>query len=67
MCNAEHLVDSEPTGKLARDIAGTFGSFGEFRRRFTELGSTLFGSGYVWLVENGNGELSITSTHNQVL
>ena len=66
MCSAEHLVNSEPTGKLASDIARTFGSYDEFKRRFTEMGSALFGSGYVWLVDNGNGELSIISTHNQV-
>lgn len=67
MCSAEHLENTEPTGSLAEDIRSTFGSFEEFKRRFTVEASALFGSGYVWLVENNSRVLSITTTHNQVL
>lgn len=56
----------EPTGRLARDIAYTFGSFSNFKSQFSNTSAQLFGSGYVWLCENVKGELSISATHNQV-
>lgn len=63
MCPAPR--DTLPTGKLAEDIAYTFGSFAEFKTRFSEAGAVLFGSGYVWLCQNRTGHLHITSTSNQ--
>jgi Fe-Mn family superoxide dismutase len=53
-----------PTGKLATDIAATFGSFDEFKAKFEAAGLGRFGSGWVWLVANG-GKLEIVSTPNQ--
>lgn len=53
-----------PKGKLAEAINSTFGSFDEFKKKFTESATTRFGSGWVWLVSD-NGKLSIGSTPNQ--
>ena len=54
----------EPQGPLAQAIDEKFGSFGEFREKMTAAALGLFGSGYVWLVENKAGELSIFSGRN---
>jgi Fe-Mn family superoxide dismutase len=52
---------SEPTGELLEKINATFGSFEEFKNKFTESATTLFGSGWVWLIVS-NGELKIIQT-----
>ena len=54
----------EPTGKLREKIDATFGSFDEFKRQFEEKGATLFGSGWVWLSADKNGDLHITQGPN---
>lgn len=54
----------EPTGKLREKIDATFGSFDEFKRHFEEKGATLFGSGWVWLSADKNGDLHITQSPN---
>ena len=66
MCSAEGIVSHQPIGRLADDITKTFGSFEAFKKEFDTAGSKLFGSGYVWLVENREGALSIITTQNQV-
>ena len=43
-----------------------FGSADEFKEQFSQAAASLFGSGYVWLVEDEAGTLSITTTFNQV-
>jgi Fe-Mn family superoxide dismutase len=53
-----------PTGHLADDIAGVFGSFDGFREKFEAAGVGRFGSGWAWLVVN-HGKLEIVSTANQ--
>jgi Fe-Mn family superoxide dismutase len=53
-----------PTGKLATDINTAFGSFDAFKEKFEAGGATRFGSGWVWLINNG-GKLEIASTANQ--
>jgi Fe-Mn family superoxide dismutase len=53
-----------PTGKLADDIKQTFGSFDAFKEKFEAAGVGRFGSGWAWLVVNGN-KLEIVSTANQ--
>lgn len=55
----------QPTGEIAQAIEQTFGSFEEFQTQFNEAGSDRFGSGWVWLVRNGDGQLEIVSTPNQ--
>lgn len=54
----------QPKGKLAAAIKSSFGSFDEFKKKFTESAMTRFGSGWAWLVWN-NGKLAITSTPDQ--
>src|SRR5438132_13528917 len=54
----------EPKGKLADDIKSAFGSFDEFKEQFAAAGVGRFGSGWAWLVKDGQ-KLSITSTPNQ--
>lgn len=45
-------------------IERDFGSIEQFQKEFTATATTLFGSGWVWLVEDSNGKLSILSTSN---
>jgi Fe-Mn family superoxide dismutase len=54
-----------PEGALADDINKTFGSFEEFKTLFNTAGATRFGSGWAWLIVNGEGNLEICSTPNQ--
>ncbi|MDP9382148.1 MAG: superoxide dismutase [Chloroflexota bacterium] len=55
----------EPTGPIADAISQTFGSFDAFKQQFNAAGAARFGSGWVWLVRDSGGNLSITSTQNQ--
>lgn len=55
----------EPVGKLAEEIKKHFGGFEEFKQKFNDEGLKRFGSGWVWLVKNKNGDLEIISTPNQ--
>ncbi|MDR7519407.1 MAG: superoxide dismutase [Armatimonadota bacterium] len=54
-----------PRGDLAKDIAAAFGSFDAFREAVNTAGLGRFGSGWAWLVLDGNGKLTVTSTPNQ--
>ncbi|MCE3239028.1 MAG: sodB, partial [Gammaproteobacteria bacterium] len=54
----------EPSGQLADAIVKTYGSFDEFKKRFTQISIGTFGSGWGWLVKNTRGELEIVSTSN---
>lgn len=54
----------EPTGDLAKAIEATFGSFAEFKDKFTASAGGNFGSGWTWLVKNASGELEIVNTSN---
>lgn len=54
----------EPSGALAEAIKSAFGSFEDFKSKFSTAGATRFGSGWAWLVVSG-GKLAVTSTPNQ--
>ena len=54
----------KPTGKLAEAINKDFGSFEAFQKEFVNAGTTLFGSGWVWLSKDKNGKLVITKEAN---
>lgn len=49
---------------LPEAIAKTFGSLDDFKAKFTETAVGRFGSGWAWLVKNGD-KLEIYSTANQ--
>ena len=53
-----------PSGSLAEAINSTFGSFDEFKTKFSAAGVGRFGSGWVWLISR-DGKLEISSTPNQ--
>lgn len=54
----------DPTGALADAINKSFGSFAEFKEKFTTSAATNFGSGWTWLVKNPSGGLEIVNTSN---
>jgi len=54
----------EPTGELAKAIEKSFGSFGDFKSKFSEAATKVFGSGWAWLAAAGP-QLTIESTPNQ--
>jgi len=54
----------EPTGSLASTIRSTFGSFQQFKDKFTAAAVGQFGSGWAWLVRDKEGKLSVESTSN---
>jgi superoxide dismutase len=43
----------QPTGKLLEMITSSFGSFDNFKKEFATAGNTAFGSGWAWLVHDG--------------
>lgn len=53
-----------PTGNLAKQIEKQWGSIDAFKSDFESKGTTLFGSGWVWLQANSEGELSIAQYTN---
>jgi Fe-Mn family superoxide dismutase len=54
----------EPKGRVAEAIQSTFGSFADFKTKFSQAGVTRFGSGWAWLLVK-DGKLSVESTPNQ--
>ena len=54
----------EPTGELADAIVKAFGSFAEFKAKFTDSAINNFGSGWTWLVKTEDGALEIVNTSN---
>jgi Fe-Mn family superoxide dismutase len=55
---------SPPPGPLAQKLADAFGGLPQLRERFVAEGSGHFGSGWVWIVARGGGDLSVMSTHD---
>jgi superoxide dismutase, Fe-Mn family len=53
-----------PSGELHDKIVAGFGSFEELKKQFADAAVARFGSGWVWLLKDGDG-LKITSTPNQ--
>lgn len=56
----------EPSGDLKRQIDRDFGSLAAFRKEFAETGAKQFGSGWAWLVLDGN-TLKVITTPNAEL
>jgi Fe-Mn family superoxide dismutase len=55
----------EPSGKLAEAIAADFGSFAQFKDLFSATAVSQFGSGWGWLLLDGDGKLQVSSLPNQ--
>jgi Fe-Mn family superoxide dismutase len=55
----------EPKGRLGDAIKSSFGDFAKFKEQFAAAAAGRFGSGWAWLIDEGNGKLSIMSTPNQ--
>lgn len=53
-----------PIGQFAQSIDNSFGSFEAFKEQFGKIALGQFGSGWAWLVKDGN-QLKIGSTPNQ--
>ncbi|RDE18201.1 superoxide dismutase [Fe] [Motiliproteus coralliicola] len=54
----------EPTGAVADAINAAFGSFEDFKAKFTDSAINNFGSSWTWLVKNADGSLAIVNTSN---
>lgn len=54
-------VDEELVGEITKE----FGSLDDFKKKFTDLATTLFGSGWVWLARDENGKLHLHQMSNQ--
>lgn len=55
---------NEPTGKIAEALVRDFGSVENFKKEFTQVAATLFGSGWAWLSQDKDGKLVITKEAN---
>ncbi|MDA3909099.1 MAG: superoxide dismutase [Sulfurimonas sp.] len=53
-----------PSGNLLKKINNDFGSLEALKEEFIKTGSTLFGSGWVWLVREPKGQLKLKQTEN---
>jgi superoxide dismutase, Fe-Mn family len=55
----------KPDGALAKAIDGAFENFDKFQAALNDAAMKRFGSGWAWLVSDGQGKLSVISTGNQ--
>ena len=53
-----------PEGSLLDALNRSFGSFDDFKKKFSDAAATRFGSGWAWLVKTDSG-LVVSSTPNQ--
>ena len=56
--------DLKPSGKVLEAINKDFGSFEDFKKKFSDSAAGLFGSGWTWLVVSGD-KLEIINLSNQ--
>ena len=54
-----------PSGELHDAILSSFGSFEDFKSKFSAAAGTRFGSGWAWLCVKKDGSLEVCSTANQ--
>ncbi|WP_413362743.1 superoxide dismutase [Lysinibacillus sp. 3P01SB] len=54
----------EPVGEVKAAIEAKFGSFDAFKEEFAKAATTRFGSGWAWLIVDGDS-VAVTSTPNQ--
>ena len=51
--------------EIKTKIIKDFGSYNDFKKEFTEVAKTIFGSGWAWLIITKSGKLKVMSTPNQ--
>lgn len=54
----------KPHGELKKAIEKEFGSIEDFKKKFSAEGVSIFGSGWIWLVTDHSGKLSIEKGSN---
>ncbi|HLW14457.1 MAG TPA: superoxide dismutase [Flavobacteriaceae bacterium] len=54
----------KPTGILLEQIIRDFGSFENFKEKFSMTAASLFGSGWAWLAQDDSGKLEILGMAN---
>ena len=59
-----NVAKTTHTGKVKELIDKSFGSFDTFKEAFAKAATTLFGSGWGWLVVGKDGKLEIMQTSN---
>lgn len=57
--------DVKISGEIEKAISNKFGSFETFKEQFSASATTVFGSGWAWLVVDSKGNLEIIQTKNQ--
>ncbi len=57
-------VALDEKGSLADAVRRSFGSLNELKAAFEKSGTELFGSGWLWLTSNPEGDLSLVKTKN---
>ena len=63
--NLSNPAPAQPTGPLGDAIRENYGSYQKFKDQFEKAASSVFGSGYAWLVVDDTGQLKIITTKNQ--
>lgn len=54
----------EPGDEVLESLKRDFGSFGDFRKAFSDAAASLFGSGWTWLAQDKQGKLEIMPLSN---
>src|SRR3989344_2976364 len=57
--------DTKISGDIEKAITKKYGSFEVFKEQFSASATTVFGSGWAWLVVDSKGNLEIIQTKNQ--
>lgn len=56
---------TQASNALTKAITDNFGSFENFKKEFSSAASTVFGSGWAWVIVTDSGKLKIVKTANQ--
>lgn len=55
----------QPSGALADAINAAYGSYEDFKNKFSDAAKSRFGSGWAWLCVHSGGKVEVCSTPNQ--